>query len=98
MNDEIISQIYSVKSSTIGDIKGLLHDIKHHKTHSLESRIRELEGELKKIKKSKRYGLVWEDKPEDVVERCKSELPLLKEVASRRITKTDDDLHHILIQ
>lgn len=98
MNEELISQIYSVKSSTVDHMKWLLEDVKNHKTQHLESRIKQLEKELKNIKKSKRYGLVWEDKPEDVVERCKSELPLLKEVTSCRISKTDDDLHHILIE
>ncbi|HOL22052.1 MAG TPA: hypothetical protein PLQ41_04250 [bacterium] len=32
-------------------------------------------GRLKKeLKKRKKYGLVWEDKPEDVVEMCKERL------------------------
>ena len=51
----------------------------------LIARIRELETELKKTKKSKRYGLVWEDKPEDIVERCKDELPVLIEDTTKRI-------------
>ena len=51
-------------------------------------KIQELEGELKKLKKSKRYGLVWEDKPEDVVERCKQELPVL--VADDSLTIDED--------
>ena len=61
-------------------------------------RIRELETELQSIKKQKRYGLVWEDKPEDVVERCKRELPVLEEDISRRIDASEDDLTHILIE
>ena len=27
--------------------------------------------EVKKLKTRKKYGLVWEDKPEDVVTQCK---------------------------
>ena len=27
--------------------------------------------EIKRVKKRKKYGLVWEDKPEEVVEMCK---------------------------
>lgn len=70
----------------------------NYSQEELLKEIQKLQSELKKLKKSKRYGLVWEDKPEDVVERCRSELPLLKEVISRRISKTDEDLHHILIE
>jgi adenine-specific DNA-methyltransferase len=61
-------------------------------------KIKELETELQKLKKQKRYGLVWEDKPEDVVERCKSELPVLVEDSSKRIIDSRDDLTHILIE
>ncbi|MDA8032218.1 MAG: hypothetical protein MPK62_14050, partial [Alphaproteobacteria bacterium] len=41
--------------------------------------------EIKRLKKRKKYGLVWEDKPEDVVERCRNELPVLEEVKDREI-------------
>ena len=48
-------------------------------------------GRLKKeLKRKKKYGLVWEDKPEDVVEMCKEKLPVLKEVKSKEII-TDKD-------
>ena len=55
------------------------------KEHELLAKIKELETELQKVKKQKRYGLVWEDKPEDVVEKCKNELPVLIEDNSKRI-------------
>ena len=43
-------------------------------------------GRLKKeLKKRKKYGLVWEEKPEEVVEMCKEKLPVLKEVKSKEI-------------
>lgn len=61
-------------------------------------KVKELEIELQKIKKQKRYGLVWEDKPEDVVEKCRSELPVLVEDNSRRVIEWWDDLTHILIE
>lgn len=64
----------------------------------LLAKIKELETELQQTKKQKRYGLVWEDKPEDVVERCKQELPVLEEDISRRIDASEDDLTHILIE
>ena len=47
------------------------------KEQELIARIKELESELARTKKQRRYGLVWEDKKEDVVERCKHELPVL---------------------
>jgi adenine-specific DNA-methyltransferase len=50
-------------------------------------KIKELETQLQSLKKSKRYGLVWEDKPEDVVEQCKKELPVLVSDESKTIEK-----------
>jgi len=44
----------------------------------LQAKIKELEIELKAIKKQKKYGLVWEDKLEDVVEDCKRNVPILR--------------------
>ena len=35
------------------------------------------------MKNHKRYGLVWEEKKEDVVEQCKKQLPVLKEIKNR---------------
>jgi len=36
----------------------------------------EIERLRKELKKKKKYGLVWEDKPEDVVEMCKEKFVL----------------------
>lgn len=33
----------------------------------------------------KKYGLIWEDKPEDVEEQLRTQLPVLREVVERRI-------------
>jgi adenine-specific DNA-methyltransferase len=44
----------------------------------LQARIKDLEAELKKVKKQKKYGLVWEDKPEQIVEDCKRNVPILR--------------------
>src|SRR3990167_1208604 len=51
---------------------------------------KELIKEIDQLRKRKKYGLVWEDKPENVVEQCKKELPVLEEVKSKEI-KTDSD-------
>ena len=45
----------------------------------------ELVRELNKLKKQKKYGLVWEDKPEDVVEQCKTKLPVLNYTHEKKI-------------
>jgi len=37
------------------------------------------------VNTKKKYGLVWEDKPEDVEEQLRTQLPVLREVVDRRI-------------
>ena len=47
----------------------------------------------------KKYGLVWEDKPEDVEERLREELPILTEVKERAIISDNPEApNHILIE
>lgn len=47
----------------------------------------------------KKYGLVWENKPEIVEERLSEELPVLAEVKERAIISDDPDApNHILIE
>lgn len=51
------------------------------------------------LRKQKKYGLVWEDKPEDVEERLRDELPVLIEDTEKAIISSDDDApNHILIE
>lgn len=51
------------------------------------------------LNETKTYGLVWEDKPEEVEERLRTELPVLKEVKSRAILSDNADApNHILIE
>jgi len=45
-----------------------------------------------------RYGLVWEDKQEDVAEQCERELPVLHEDISREIKSGDGLPYNILIE
>ncbi len=49
-------------------------------TKDLQSRIKELEEKIKILEKNKpkKFGLVWEEKKEDVVEKCKENIPILK--------------------
>ena len=51
------------------------------------------------VNTQKKYGLVWEDKPEDVEEQLRSMLPVFKEVKERAIISEDKDApNHILIE
>lgn len=53
------------------------------------------------VNTKKKYGLVWEDKPEDVEEELRTKLPVLKEVKERAIindTETEKHPNHILIE
>ena len=74
---------------------------------NLIKRINTLEGLTDKersallglLRENKTYGLVWEDKPEDVEERLRDELPILTEVSERAIISEDKDApNHILIE
>lgn len=51
------------------------------------------------LRENKTYGLVWEDKPEDIEERLRDELPILTEVPERAIISEDKEApNHILIE
>ncbi|MCR5680414.1 MAG: site-specific DNA-methyltransferase [Prevotella sp.] len=51
------------------------------------------------LRQHKKYGLVWEDKPEDVEERLREELPVLCEVKDKAILSDAPDApNHILIE
>ena len=58
----------------------------------------ELLKEIEQLKKRKKYGLVWENKPEDVVEKCKTEFPILEEVKKNEITNDNNKPTNILIE
>ena len=58
----------------------------------------DLIAEIKNLRRRKKYGLVWEDKPEDVVEQCKIELPVLEEVKKLAVTTDDSKPTNILIE
>ena len=51
------------------------------------------------IKTKKKYGLVWEDKPEDVEEQLRRELPVFKELKDKAIISDNPEApNHILIE
>jgi len=67
-----------------------------------KSEVEKLKGEVerlkKELKKRKKYGLVWEEKPEEVVELCKEKLPVLKEVKNKEIITDKDKPVNLLIE
>ena len=51
------------------------------------------------LRSHKKYGLVWEEKKEDVEERLREQLPLLTEVKERAIISSEADApNHLLIE
>jgi len=58
----------------------------------------ELVRELKKVEKRKKYGIVWEDKPEQVAVLCKEKLPVLEEDKSKKILSGSDKPINVLIE
>lgn len=50
------------------------------------------------VNTKKKYGLVWEDKPEDFEEQLRENLPVLKEVKDKAIINGEDNPNHILIE
>lgn len=75
--------------------------------YELAKKITQLEGLTSEEKASlvellrsqKKYGLVWEDKPEEIETRLVDELPVLTEVPERAIVSDSPDApNHILIE
>jgi adenine-specific DNA-methyltransferase len=72
----------------------------------LISKIKQLDGVtqdersylINLVNTKKKYGLVWEDKPEDVEEQLRNNLPVLKEVKDKAIVTGEDNPNHILIE
>jgi len=54
--------------------------------------------EYKELLNRKKFGLVWEDKKEDVAEKCKDFLPVLKEEKKKEVLTKKDDVNHIFIE
>lgn len=114
MSDDTDTHAFSFYPSQlgIGDIKTerhnkVAHAMKATERHKLIDRIKTLEGLtddersalLGLLREHKTYGLVWEDKPEDVEERLRNELPVLVQVKDRALTDAGPDApNHILIE
>lgn len=71
---------------------------KNNKKLEVEKLKAEVERLKKELKKKKRYGLVWEEKAEEVVEMCKEQLPILKEVKNKEIITDKEKPVNLLIE
>lgn len=58
----------------------------------------ELLAELMRLKKSKKYGLVWEHKKEQVIEDFETQQPYLKEITEKRIDGPSDEPVNMIIE
>lgn len=58
----------------------------------------ELIALVKSLKRTKKFGLVWEDKPERVVLDCETKLPVLTEADERVIAKAEDQPTNLIIE
>lgn len=66
---------------------------------NIEGLSNEERSALLELLNTKRYGLVWEDKPEDVEERLRDSIPVLEEVQDKFIPSSSPDApNHILIE
>ena len=54
--------------------------------------------ELHSLREQKKFGLVWEDRLEEVVERCKTQAPILKPVSAMNVNGKKDEQRHIMIE
>ena len=63
----------------------------------LQKEILDLKAQVKKLQKNN-LGLVFEDKPEDVVTDCEENIPVLKEVKTRRIISDEQNPNNLLIE
>lgn len=72
----------------------------YNKILQLEGLTNEEKSELLGLlRKQKKYGLVWEDKPEEVEEHLREDLPVLIEDTSKALISTDANApNHILIE
>ncbi|MEX2006836.1 MAG: site-specific DNA-methyltransferase [Candidatus Saccharimonadales bacterium] len=53
---------------------------------------------IKGLKRRKKFGLVWEDKPEEVVRLCDANLPVVEQVPKLAILKLKDTSNNIIIE
>ena len=63
----------------------------------LQKEILDLKNEIRRLKKNY-LGLVFEDKKEDVVTQCQKNIPVLKEVKTKRVSSDNSGVNNLLIE
>tara|TARA_B100001167_G_scaffold107788_1_gene66034 strand:+ start:652 stop:2136 length:1485 start_codon:yes stop_codon:yes gene_type:complete len=58
----------------------------------------DLISEINSLKKKKKFGLVWDEKPEEVVDLLKDNYPILIEDKTKKINSDDSKRNNILIE
>jgi adenine-specific DNA-methyltransferase len=71
---------------------------KNFENQSKQNLLTEIARLKRELKKRKKYGLVWEEKSEEVVEMCKTKLPVLKEVKGKEIITDKKEPVNLLIE
>ncbi len=85
---ELISKLQTLEGLTVDERSSLIGLLREHKRSAVRT-----------LGSAKKYGLVWEDKPEDVEERLRESLPVLREVKDKAILSDEPDApNHILIE
>lgn len=54
--------------------------------------------EYKELLKRKKFGIVWEDKIEEMAEQCKISLPVLKDEKAKSFSVNKNEINHIFIE
>lgn len=58
----------------------------------------ELIEEIKKLKKQKKFGIIWEDKSENVIKECNEKIPVVKENEEKAINDAPGEPTNIIIE
>lgn len=64
----------------------------------LQKEITDLKSELRRLKKDRKYGLIWEEKPEDVVIDGQKNIPVLRQIKNLKVKKSDNEIYNLLIE
>ena len=91
-NGEHIKQIK--EKGLVSNLTRRTNKMKNYEDYTKEQLIKELQI----LKQQKKFGLVWEEKTEEVVEQCKKQAPILESVPEMSVQTNKDDLNHIMIE
>ena len=64
----------------------------------LFAHIKQLEEQVSFLKRTKKYGLTWENKTEDIVLSCDHNIPVLKEFKNRKVLTNNSLPDNLLIE